>query len=498
VPVTPEGPAQPLRLTWIAEDGSLFVFADARGKKQLELAPSDLIAHLESGRAVAVESLELPLTERTVAELLHELQHQAKHDPVTGLFNRRGFLDRVSHTQQAGSQAGQALCLIELDQFKVINSLCGMDAADAFLRDIAAVLAPELRRGELAGRLGDDRLAVWLSESDPAAARQRAQRLIEAIRCHRFKWQQHSFPLSANVGLAPAGAGFDPLTSLLQNADAACLRAREQGANQIQVYQADDSSLTAQSKLLDWAGRIDALFADGRLFPRCQRIAPVGDPNQASHFEILLGVRDEAGRFVAPSELVAAAERWHRIEEIDRWQVDAAIGWIERWPQRFTAIGGLSINLSGQSLCSGTFLQFLETRLSGTGWPREQITFEITETAAIEGFDQAEKFIRRIRRYGCRFSLDDFGSGYSSYAYLKNLKVDFLKIDGAFVRELTDNAADYAMVKSMNEIAHSLGMKTIAEYAESAAILAVLQEIGVDYAQGYHIGRPLPLDDLRP
>jgi EAL domain-containing protein (putative c-di-GMP-specific phosphodiesterase class I) len=321
--------------------------------------------------------------------------------------------------------------------------------------------------------------------------------MLQAIRAYTFKWEQWSFPLAFHFGLVVCPAGETDSQLLLKNADSACMAAKNKGVNLIQRYEDDDKSLETQKRLLTWAGKIDQVINGDRLFVRCQKIAPIfPERDSHSHYEILLGILDEAGNVMPPFEFITAAEHWGRISEIDRWQVKSVLNWIRQNRTRFTKIEGFSINLSGQSINSEEFLAFLHEEFSDYNLPVEKITFEITETAALGEFNQTEKFIRQIKRYGCKFSLDDFGSGYSSYAYLKNLQVDYLKIDGSFVKDLVSNTNDQAMVKSMNEVGHSLGMKTIAEYVENDEILQILRDIGVDYAQGYGIAKPCRIEDL--
>ncbi|HYE36173.1 DUF1631 family protein [Methylocaldum sp.] len=497
------GSSIPLRLTWIGENPARYAFANRKGVKQLELTAEDFARYLEENRASPIENLELPLVERTVSTLMQAMQdrlhHQASHDPTTGLPNRKEFVRQLNRhfAAQKGGDEEYILCIMEIDQLRVINGLCGMEAGDLLLSEFAGLIKQQIGHDELPARLGDNNFGALLRCGSIDEGCRRAGILVDVIRQYRFKWGTRSFSCGLNIGLIRFSERFGGVGSILKNADAACMAAREKGGNQIQVYMEDDETLNAHKQLMEWAGRIDRLLAENRMFVRCQKIEPiVGENKSASHYEILLGVRDECERVVPPGEFVSAAEHWKRITEIDRWQIQSVFRWIRNHPDQFAAIGGFSINLSGQSLNSAEFLDFLQPKLAGADWPLDKITFEITESSAIVEFAQAEYFIRKIKRYGCKFSLDDFGSGFSSYAYLKNLQVDYLKIDGSFVRDMASNDADYAMVKSMNEIGHSLGIKTIAEYVENDAILEKLREIGVDYAQGYHIGKPILIEDL--
>ncbi len=495
--LAPGQPAAPLCIAWIGEKASHFAFADHKGNKRLELEAGEFVRYLESGRAERMDSLERPLSERTLVGLLEaqqeKLRHQASHDGVTGLLNRKAFLHRL---EREPSDQPHFLCVVEIDQFRVINHVCGSEAGDRLLGDLAALLKADLAPDDPAARLGDHQFGILFRRCSEAEGLGRAEHLRDSLRVRHFIHGERSFAIDLHIGIAVFRVGRHTPDEALKNANAACLRAIEIGVNQIQTYEEGDRHLIAQEQLLNWAGRLDSLLREHRLFSRCQMIAPISGQEGAAHYEILLGVRDEQGKPRPPAEFIAAAEHWKQMTEIDRWQVDSTFSWIRQHPARFAALGGFSINLSGQSLNSAEFLEFLRQRLAEADWPLNKIIFEITETAAIAEFGRAERFIREIKRYGCRFSLDDFGSGFSSYGYLKNLQADYLKIDGIFVRDLTPHSSDYAMVKSMNEIGHSLGMKTIAEYVESAEILDQLKDISVDYAQGYYIGKPIPLNEL--
>ncbi len=497
------GVKTPLRLGWIGEVPPRYVFTDYQGHKELELSGRQLAQYLRDGQASIGEDRELPLLERAASRLVQTMQEklrfQASHDAVTGLINRREFIRQLPArlSQNGHGVAFHLLCMLHLSQLRVINNLCGVEAGDRLLKEICVILRASFKGDHLLARLGDSSFGMLFRSDSEEASRHTGEALLQAIADHHFRWGEHHFTLAASLGMAMVpGAGGDP-EALLKNADAACLAAREQGPNRLQIYAEGDSALEARRQVMEWAGRFDSVLAQERLSARCQKIAPIfpeRDPH--SHYEVLLGVQDASGQPLSPYEFVVAAEHWNRASEIDRWQVRTTFAWIRRHAEVFSGLGGFSINLSGQSLNSESFLDFLHEELARRDVPADKITFEITETAAVSEFGRAGRFIRQIRRHGCRFSLDDFGSGFSSYSYLKNLEVDYLKIDGSFVRDLAESATDYALVKSMNDIAHSLGIKTIAEYVESEPILDKLREIGVDYAQGYVVQKPVPMVEL--
>ena len=269
------------------------------------------------------------------------------------------------------------------------------------------------------------------------------------------------------------------------------------GQNSILLFSDDNESLQRQNKLHEWVGHINEVFSENRLFVRCQMIAPVAPgKNPHQHYEILLGVKDAAGKTIPPDHFIPAVERCKRMPEIDEWIIRSVFAWIAENRSYFDTMDGFSINLSGQSVNSPEFQALLMQLLASADLPYEKLTFELTETVAADNLANTKNFIKNIKQFGCKFSLDDFGSGYSSYSYLKHLNVDYLKIDGAFVKDIANNAADVAIVKSMNEIGHSPGLKTIAEYVENDEIREILKEIGVDYAQGYGVQKPILLTEL--
>lgn len=494
--------ASVLRLIWIGGSWEHFVFADRQGRKGLELDAEEFDRQLADGLMRRDDSLEFPLSERVVSGLIQnvqeQLRQQAHYDSATGFLNAKGLAGWLARefSNRANAMARHTLCVIEIEQARGIAGLCGLEESDRLLREFAGLCRDALGSGILLARLGDNRFAALFQGCDGEQGRLHAEKLVVALGNYRFQWENRSFALGAYVGLVAFRVDGETAASVFKRADTACLRAKEYGINQILVQTEDDPALSARERGMDWAGRIDNLLADKRLYLRGQKIIALGDPGEPAHYEVLLGAHDDHGRLLPAGEFIAAAERWGRIADIDRAQVDAVFAWIRRRPERFAKLGGLSVNLSGQSVNSEEFMDFLHQRLVQADWPLEKLTFEITETAAITEFGRAECFIRRMRRHGCKFALDDFGSGFASYAYLKNLQVDYLKIDGVFVRDLAHSETDYAMVKSMNEVGHSLGIKTIAEYVESAEILAKLRQLGVDYGQGFFIGKPFPLEEL--
>ena len=425
------------------------------------------------------------------------LSYQASHDALTGLINRRELelrLERVLQTvRHEGSQ--HAMCYLDLDQFKVVNDTCGHVAGDELLRQISSLLRSRTRRRDTVARLGGDEFGILMEHCSLQQARRVANALREAVADFRFFWEEKSFTLGVSIGVVPIGPASGDTASVLSAADAVCYAAKESGRNRVRVYQEDDDQLASRIGEMQWVTRIQCALDEDRLRLSRQSIHPLNDAcGKEPHFELLLRMRDEHGRLVPPRAFLPAAERYNLMPRIDRWVCAAAFRWLaaqgERLPSRYTC----SINLSGHSLTDEHFARYLIDEMSANNVQGGNICFEITETAAIANLTHARDFIAALAARGCLVSLDDVGSGLSSFEYLKNLPVDFLKIDGMFVRDVARDPIDYAMVKSINEIGHVMGKRTIAEFVESEEVLSRLCDIGIDYGQGFALGRPELLD----
>ncbi|MDH3689299.1 MAG: EAL domain-containing protein [Gammaproteobacteria bacterium] len=430
-------------------------------------------------------------------QLSEKLSYQASHDALTGLINRWEFecrLQRVLQTARSET-ARHALCYLDLDQFKVINDLCGHVAGDELLRQLGRVLTEKVRKRDTLARLGGDEFGVLLEHCSLAQAKRVASSLKQAIQDFRFIWEGRSFSLGVSIGLVPLDEASDTITGVLRAADAACYAAKDEGRNRIHLYQEDDAELSRRHGEMQWVARINEALEQNRFHFAYQRIAALKNP-EGEHYELLIRMEDEAGQIVPPGAFLPAAERYDLAARLDRWVIDTALKWFAAHPEQLERLYLCSINLSGQSLGDQDFLRFVIDKFGEGQVPPEKICFEITETATIANLSGATNFIATLKELGCYFALDDFGSGLSSFAYLKNLAVDFLKIDGMFVKDIVDDPTDLAVVISINEIGHAMGKKTIAEFVENDAILEKLREIGVDYAQGYGIGRPMPLTEM--
>jgi diguanylate cyclase (GGDEF)-like protein/PAS domain S-box-containing protein len=424
--------------------------------------------------------------------LTRKISYQASHDPLTGLINRREFearLDRLLLSARGGQQE-HALCYFDLDQFKLVNDTCGHAAGDELLRQLAACIQAGVRGSDSVARLGGDEFGVLLEGCTLEKGRDVAELLHRAIRAFRFVWEGRTYEIGASFGLVSVTADFSSLADVLAAADSACYVAKEKGRNRVHVYEPDDQFVAQRSHERRWVTRLRHALDEDRLLLHYQPIRSLGAPNDGEFCELLLRLHDSDGQVVAPGAFLPAAERYGLMPAVDRWVLRASLAALAPGGRCTQAV---SINLSGQSLDDAQFLAFVVEQIETRGVDPRRLCFEITETAAIANMAGATRFITSLRARGCRFALDDFGSGLSSFGYLKNLPVDYLKISGHFVRGIVDDPIDRAMVASINDIGHVMGLTTIAECVESAAIESALREIGVDMAQGYHIAQPQAL-----
>ncbi len=428
--------------------------------------------------------------------LVQEMAYQAKHDALTGLLNRRAFEECLVHLLASPAQPGaqHALLYLDLDQFKIVNDACGHSAGDLLLRQLCSLLRKESRNGDALARLGGDELGVLLPHCPLAEAEKVAGKLLQTINDFRFVWEERAFAVGASIGLVPFDADSDSAARILSAADAACYAAKDKGRNRVLVYQADDAELSQRRTQMQWVTRLRQALEQDRFVLFGQPIVPIqGQRGADPHYEVLLRLQDGDGQIVPPGAFLPAAERYGLMPQIDRWVVRHTLRWLQQHADRTPPAAHYSINLSGQSLSDPQFLEYVLQEIETSRVEATRVSFEITETAAVTVSSNALQLIKTLRERGCRFLLDDFGSGWSSFAYLKNLPVDFLKIDGSLVRDIAHDILDEAMVRAINEIGHALGIATIAEFVENDAVLERLAALKVDFAQGYAIGRPAPL-----
>jgi Amt family ammonium transporter len=428
--------------------------------------------------------------------LARELTHQAAHDALTGAPNRREFERRLAELLRQPVEPGvtHVVCFLDLDQFKVVNDTCGHVAGDELLRQVTQLIRGLLRAGDTLARLGGDEFGLILQACPLERAMQIGERIREAIADFRFAWEGKSFVIGVSIGIVPTDVAGHELGALLAAADAACYAAKDGGRNRVHLFQPDDSQVLEQRGQRQWVARLHAALDADRLRLYVQPVVALRDDVAGPrHHEILVRL-EEDGQIIPPGAFLPAAERYGLMPRIDQWVVHNTLSWLGDRLRRHGRIDGVyAINLSGASLSDERFRAALRSTLERCRLPPGTLCFEITETAAVANLSKVVAFIEEVKTLGCLFALDDFGSGLSSFAYLKNLPVDFLKIDGSFVKDIADDPMDLAMVQAINAVGHVMGLKTIAEYVASEAILQRLREIGVDYGQGFHLGRPEPL-----
>ena len=433
-----------------------------------------------------------------------QLQHQATHDALTGLANRREFerLLRLAIDDEARSGGAHALLYLDLDQFKVINDTCGHAAGDQLICQVSWVIKQQLRSGEVLARLGGDEFGVLLANSPQRTALSVAESIRRSISELRFTRGGKTFVVNVSIGVLSLAEALPTVDDALSAADQACYLAKDSGRNRVQMYRTDDQQMRARHGEMQWVERLNAALERNRFALYAQEICPVtnragvtGD-RETSRFEVLLRLIDVDGSLIAPMAFIPAAERFGLMPRIDRWVIANACRIIAEVRARHGEVPTCLINLSGASVTDAEIVDFVATQLERFGLPRFSIGFEVTETAAIANLASAAQLMNRLKEIGCPIALDDFGSGMSSFGYLRSLPVDYLKIDGEFVKDMTTDAVDHAVVESIHNIGRVMGIKTVAESVETEAILAALLLVGVDFAQGFHVGPPVPLREI--
>ncbi len=426
--------------------------------------------------------------------LRRALAYQASHDALTGLINRREFESRLNDavlSTRRGDGVRFVLLYLDLDQFKLINDTCGHPAGDRLLKQITGLLQTRVRGSDLLARLGGDEFGILLADCTPEQAMKIAESLRQAIRDYRFVWHGGALNVGVSIGIVDITRGTESMAALMTAADVACYAAKDQGRNRVHVYQQDN--VPERHREMQWVSRLTRACDEGRLELYFQPIVPIGanrDPRR--NFELMLRMREESGALVQPVEFIPAAERYNVMPAIDRWVVHHAIEALVHLVSDPHPPYTVSINLSGTSLNDDRFLEFVIGELTSHSLSPGAICFEITETAAVSNLANVVHFMRELKNRGCRFSLDDFGSGLSSFMYLKTLPVDYLKIDGQFIENVTDNPIDRSMVEAISQIGRAMNIQTIAERVESRAVLNELARLGIGYAQGFHIAMPEP------
>jgi diguanylate cyclase (GGDEF)-like protein/PAS domain S-box-containing protein len=479
-----------------------------RGDKVGCASGGDVALVARSGSLIAIEDSAAPIHDhhgavigavmvfRDVTATRHMAQRiswAASHDSLTGLVNRREFEARVDAAIVSARNFDRhhVLCYLDLDQFKVVNDTCGHAAGDALLTRLAGVLQARLRECDTLARLGGDEFGVLLEGCALERARLIAADLLAAVRDYRFQWEGKAFAVGVSIGLVAISASTGSRADVFSAADTACYAAKEDGRNRISVFRSGDADMDQRRSDMGWAARLTRALEDERLVLYYQPYLPLdGQAGHSVHIEVLLRLIDESGALVEPGSFLPAAERYNIMPAIDRWVVSAVFRRYRQLQAEMGAALTCAINLSGTTLNSAGFLDYIREQVQLHQPPPEAICFEITETAAINNLRHATTFMRELKALGFRFALDDFGIGTSSLSYLKSLPVDYLKIDGSFVRNMVNDQVDHAMADTINRVGHIMGLKTVGEYAESDDIIDALRSLGVDFAQGYGVQRP--------
>lgn len=442
-----------------------------------------------------------PAIERELREAKNRLAHRnaqatitymAFHDPLTGLFNRTEFETRLQHALQICSGQQHALLYLDLDQFKIVNDTCGHVAGDELLKQLAVLLKGLLRDSDTLARLGGDEFGVLLESCALPQAQEIAARILQLIKEFRFVWQDKIFSLGASIGLVMFDNACQTQSDLMRAADLACYAAKEHGRNRVHVYAADDALMIQRHGEMEWVARITRALEEDSFVLHQQAIVALQAEHRGPTFEFLIRLKGEDGKLFAPGTFIPAAERYNLMPKIDRWVIEHAFSYLaqSQTSKKLTPEQIHFINISGATLSDELFLPYIKKAVERLGVAPQSLCFEITETVAIANFSSAHAFIQEVRNLGCKVALDDFGSGMSSFSYLKTIAADYVKIDGAFVRDMLQDPMDTAIVQAINSIAHTVGLQTIAEFVENAETKAKLSALGVDFAQGYGIHKP--------
>ena len=491
------------RASWaseMAETGEVrnaeLVLKRRDGSKIVVLENSRVVRDTD-GRALFYEGT---LTDITAShELSQQLSYDASHDPLTGLANRREFEMRLQRALELTQATGtdHAVCFMDLDRFKVVNDSCGHVAGDELLRQLGQVLEQKVRSADVVARLGGDEFAVLLHNCSAEAAQQVAANLLKAVDAYQFVWGAKVYTLGVSIGVVLVNPHFRRIAQVMNAADAACYAAKDAGRNRVHLYREDEAVVERRNGEMEWVVRAKRALAENRLFLEAQLILPLAaGSRELPHYELLVRMRDDNGRTVPPGAFLPSVERYNLAVRYDRWVIDAALDWMKNHPQALGRMSRFFINLSRDSVADPETAAYVRQAAASAGVDPHRLGFELAESVAVGNLTRANQLINDLRRLGCVTSLDDFGSGVSSFAYLKALAVEYIKIDGMFVGSISQDKVDYAMVRSIKEIGHVMGKKIVAESVETPAVLEKLREIGVDYAQGFEVGMPRPMEEI--
>jgi len=498
-----EGQARMINLAWKSPQTNRFVFVDGSGQKILDTSDLDLAREFEQGHYAALEDKKMPLLERTVQRLLKQtfehIREEVDQDKLTGAMNRRGFereISKLIHSVRSGEES-HVIIIMDVDHFSMINDLCGFEGGDNLLFAILGTIKAYMENLAVVARTGDDEFGILVNNATIDEGFRFAEKLRLALEDLHYSWRDVPISLSVSVGVTAFAESLTAGVQPMQEAYAACTMAKQEGRNCCRIYSSSEFNFEQRNRLIKSMSMIEETIEKNRMLLYVQPIVPVfANEDEAEHYEILLRVLDEDDKPGNPVAFIQAAERYGRIRSVDRWVINTFCSWLRESKHHLSSSVRFSINLSGQSLVDDEFAEFLVAKISESPISPDRIAFEITETSYVSQMSRVNSIMARIKSFGCKFYLDDFGSGYASYSYLKDIPVDYVKIDGCFVKDIAKDSTSYAMVKSIVEIAHFMDKKVIAEYVENAEILKSLHELNVDFAQGYEIGKPMPLEHL--
>ncbi len=497
-----QGHVRMLNLAWKNATSTRYAFVDGEGKKQLDTERHNLANMFKQKKCSLLEDGNIPIVERAVDRLLKNTFEQIKSDnntdDITGLLRRNAFQKNISELLEITSDVGDSHIMLKLDidNFSEINEQCGNKGGDKLLQTFTSIIGNYLPEHATLARIGSDEFGVLIKNCSLDEGYQIAETQRRALKNLTFTWDGVTIPATVSIGVVHIDAEINSATDVMDMASSACQLAIVDGGNCTRIYKAPIQGTDTQKRVTPTASTVEDTLRSQKLSLFVQPISPVflGDSDE-QHYEILLRLKNNDGTWRGPNEFIHTAEKCNRMRSVDRWVINKIFAWIENHHNEINNTS-ISINLSAQTMDDESFFAFINNHLNTTPFPCGKIAFEITETSLIKHIDKARLLVERIREKGCRFSLDDFGTGYASYSYLKDFPVDYVKIDGVFIKDILTDSSSYAMVKSITEISHHMGKKVIAEYVENEAELVALRELEVDYAQGYYIGQPVPIKNL--
>ncbi|MES9971329.1 MAG: DUF1631 family protein [Candidatus Thiodiazotropha sp.] len=493
-----------LYLAWKNESASRFLFVDGDGLKALDISVGELAKSIAKGDYSVMQDRVQPIVDRAIDRILltsyNQIKDESSIDELTGLYNRRRFeryLRELSVTTE-NSTTEHVLILLDLDKFNVVNDLCGLEGGDLLLQTVSSILSSYLTKDGMVARVGDDEFALIIRDADLDKGFRSAESLRRTIEEYRFSWNDRLIPVSASLGVVLVNDRDQGNTSdLIQAAKSACHMAKESGRNCTRLYSASDSAYQKHMRNIQTIPAIQEALANDRMVLFAQPIVPLKqDAGLTPHYEILLRILDENDQPQSPQSFIKIAEQYDLMRAVDHWVVDHFFDAVKPYGDGVLGDISFSVNLSTKSVVDSEFKRYLKQRISESTLPTKQLGFEVTETALARDIKDTVAFMNEVRSMGCSCYLDDFGSGFASFSYLKDFPVNYVKIDGIFVREMIQNTADLAMVISIMELAHFMDKVVIAEHVSDASIGKALKEMGVDYAQGYHFGRPRVFADV--